>query len=142
MDITKMKLNECRKKILEVYLELLQEAITSTCASVDNEHMKNAVNRFFETFTAKSKEMPLTELVQYFFGSPRNISREGTVSQFPLPSYAYTHDAERDIYELAKEVAFTYDDYTRLRILIQTIFGKWRMLKQMATDGVETSDLH
>lgn len=141
MDITKMKLNECRKKILEIYLELLQEAITNTCVSVDNEHVKNAVNRFFEEFTAKSKEMPLAEAVQHFFGSPRNISRDGTVSQFPLPSYAYTHDAERDIYELAKGITFTYDDYVQLRTLIRATFDKWRVLKQMATDGAATSDL-
>jgi hypothetical protein len=124
-----VKLNDYRGKVVELYFELLQEAINEICKPTTKKHVKDAVDRFFEVLVTKHKMILPTEFVKHFFAPVSDWEPDFIkTTRMPLPSYAYTKEAEAEMWRLSTGTGFDYDDYRTVRFIVQQVLDRWKSL--------------
>ena len=124
------KLKDYRGKVVELYLELLQEVVDEICKPITKKHVRDAVDRFFEVLITKQKMGILpAEFLKHFFAPVSDWEPDFIkTTRMPLPSYAYTKEAEAEIWGLSTGIGFDYDDYQTVRFTVQRVFDRWKSL--------------
>lgn len=144
------KLKDYRRTVVEFYFELLQEAIDEICKLIAKEHVKDAVARFFEVYVTKCKMgiLPAEAVKRFFSPVPLDLTFTPMMTeqlsvvdgQVTVPSYAYTKEAEVEMFDLARGISFSYDDYQTLRIVVRQVFDRWKFLYMQVYQDTPDSD--